>query len=360
MQGTFRGLRIGDTDLKLSIEDQERNARPKPAATDVELAGRIIKLAKQRRALRVCDLNRGDVVELRINLSAEPSYQITAAVTSVRDLIEGRSAALGIAESALADAEMISELLRRLLVDLAPITARVTSHRRVVINDEPWLVDATMIVPQSTLDSEAEDVCLVGVTEVPLYWKDVRRVLFDGSSYSAYVRLANPGLATSWSPVKLATVFDRISTELGDELRALPRIFSPTGIMDEGRGVVSVPDIFRDEGLIPFGRQLGSFTGHSVDEIELESVALGASRRVVTVEDLNDIGVVRAAFEEVVSLVLGDEPVDRETVRHLRETHQTVARLTVQLNLANQTKAEPEAADELAHLLEVEFVAIYW
>ncbi|MGL5825967.1 MAG: DUF6414 family protein, partial [Nocardioides sp.] len=359
VQGTFRGLRIGDTDLRLSIEDQEQQTRPKPATTSAELAGRITKLAKQRRAVRVCDLNRGDVVELRINLSAEQSYQITAAVTSMLDLLKGRSAKFGVAESALADAEMISELLRRLLVDLVPIAACVTSHRHVVINDVRWVVDATLIAPGSPLDSEAEDVTLVGVTELPLYWKDVRRVLFDGSSYSAYVRLAKPGMRTSWSPVKLANLFDRLIPGLGDQLRGLARLFNPTSTVDDGHQWVSVPDILCAKGLIPFGRQLGLHIGHPIDETALESVAGNAARRVVSVEDLNDIGVVRTVFDEVVRSVAGDELVDREFVRQLRETHQSLARTTVELDLANQTKAEPEE-EEPAHLLEVEFVAIYW
>ena len=132
VQGTFRGLRIGDSDLRLSVEDQPE--RPKPAAvgTAKDLAPHLSKLEGQHRAARAQDLLRGDVIEVQVELSPEWSYQFTAAVSSMIDLVEGRAAMFGIEESTVGEVQRLLEILSRLLVDLVPIQARVTSHRLVV------------------------------------------------------------------------------------------------------------------------------------------------------------------------------------------------------------------------------------
>jgi hypothetical protein len=103
VQGTFRSLRISDSDLKLSVEDQQARTRPRPAKTETELARKLKKLSEKRRAVRVSDLKRGDVVELRVQLSADRTYQFTAAATSMLDMMKGRSTMFGISESQLAE-----------------------------------------------------------------------------------------------------------------------------------------------------------------------------------------------------------------------------------------------------------------
>lgn len=114
------------------------------------------------------------------------------------------AALFGLDETVVGEVRHMLELLSRLLVDLVPVQARVISHRLVVVDDVMWLVDASMITAGSELDREADEVHLAGVTELPLYWSDVRRVLFAGSAYSVYARLSKPGIQKSWSAVKRA------------------------------------------------------------------------------------------------------------------------------------------------------------
>lgn len=364
VQGTFRTLRIGDSDLRLSVEDQSQRSRPTAVETVGELARYLDKLEKQRRAVRASDLQRGDVVEVRVELRAERTYQITAAVTSILDLVQGRTSLFGISEAQVAEMSPVLELLPRLLVDLVPIAARVTSHRRVVLDNEPWLIDASMIAPGSQLDEEAQEVVVAGVTELPLYWKDVRRVLFDGSTYTVYARVAKPGLESTWSPVKLADVFDTISQEIGNQIRVLPLAFDSAATSGNGAAEISVPEVLRTHGLVPFGRDLAGLASRNLNEDDLQEAAAAAAERIPTLEALTDVGAVRAAFEEVVRTVESAAPlprgrIDRELVRTLREAHQTVA----QLKAALAAVVAPESsATQVAHpnLLEVEFIAIYW
>lgn len=365
VQGTFRSLRITDSDLKLSVEDQQARMRPRPATSESELVRQLKKLSRKRRAVRVSDLERGDVVELRVELSADRTYQFMAAATSMLDMIKGRSSMFGISESQLAEIAPMLELLPKMLVDLIPINARVTSHVRIDLENESWLVDATMIAPRSHLADLSETISVAGVTELPLYWKDARRVLFERSEYTVYARLTRPGLATTWSPVKIADVFDSVSTEIGDQIRQLPLAFDSTTKTGGDALPAPIPEVLKTHGLVPFGHALARATGRELDDAVLEQAAHEAAQKVAGIEKLGEVGAMRAAFEQVVVAVESSPPlllapIGRELVAELREPFQNLARL--------QAAAPPaEAATEVALqedskqlLLEVEFVAIYW
>lgn len=360
IQGTFRDLRISDTDLKLSVEDQVSRSRPKPAANSSDLKAGLPKLVKQRRAIRVCDIERGDVLEVRVDLDAERSYQITAAVTSIIDLMSESGEKFGMSSSDLAEGKLFTELLRRFLVDLVPVAARVTSHQRITLDGDSWLVDTSAIQADSPLASAAEDVTLAGVTELPLYWKDVRRILFDGSSYCVYARVAKDGLQETWSPVKLADLFERIFPDLGRHMRELPHFLWKGTRSAAKTDSLDVSEILLTQGLAPFATQLATLAERTPDTNGLAQAMRDAANRVSTTDDLEDVGIVRAAFGEVVKFIEDGKPIDRELIRNLRELHQKVARLQAALNTANPSDEHEVEEPGPVHILEVEFIAIYW
>jgi hypothetical protein len=365
VQGTFRTLRITDSDLKLSVEDQQARKRPRPAKTETELVRKLKRLSEKRRAVRVSDLKRGDVVELRVELSADRTYQFTAAATSMLDMIKGRSSMFGISESQLTEIAPMLDLLPKMLVDLIPISAQVTSHVRLELENESWLVDPTMIVPGSRLAALSEPISVAGVTELPLYWKDARRVLFDRSEYTVYARLARPGLDTTWSPVKIADVFDSISKEIGDQIRQLPLAFD--SMHKTGGEVLAtpIPEVLKTHGLIPFGHALARATGRELDDAVLEQTAHEAAQNIADIEKLGEVGATRAAFEQVVVAVESSPPllmapIDRELVAELREPFQNLARLQAAPPTVEEAVEGSAEDDSNQQLLEVEFVAIYW
>ena len=365
VQGTFRSLRVTDTDLRLSVDDHQPRRWPKPADTKADLGRKLSRLARQGRAVRVSDLERGDVVELRVELSADPTYQVTAAATSMLDLIKGRSSMFGISESQFAEIAPALELIPQMLVDLVPINAPVVSHVRIDVNGETWLIDCEALAPGSALAASAKTIAIAGVTELPLYWKDARRVLFDRSEYTVYARLARHGLHATWTPVKLADVFDSIDKNIGDQLRQLPLAFR--GMHKAGVEVLAtpIPEVFKSHGLIPFGEALARTTGRLLDEAALNRAAGDASRLISDIEKLGDVGATRRAFDHVVATVAASPPlvlapIDRELVAELREPFQTIAQLRATVPAVEAAVEEPAADEADQTLLEVEFVAIYW
>jgi hypothetical protein len=365
VQGTFRSLRVTDTDLKLSVEDKQHENRPPPATTKTELIKGLNRLAKQRRAVRVTDLKRGDVIELRVRLSADPTYQFATAASSMLDLVKGKSTIFGIDEDQLAGVAPILELIPQMLVDLVPVHAQVISHQRIDLDDETWLVDTTMLTPGSPLAAAAETVAVAGVTEVPLYWKDARRVLFNNAEYTVYARLAKPGLATTWTPIKLADVFDTLDPKIGMLFRELPDVFK--NLRKTGADVQALPvaEILENDGLVPFGRALARQTGRILDEDTLTKTAHEAAEPITDVEMLDDIIATRSAFEQVVAAVEASPPlllapISRDLVADLRESHHALAQIHATLPALPATIEGPREAESEQELLEVEFVAIYW
>jgi hypothetical protein len=281
------------------------------------------------------------------------------------DLIKGKSAIFGIDEHQFAGIAPMLELLPQMLVDLVPVNAQVISHQRIDLGDETWLVDSAMLTPGSALAAAAETIAVAGVTEIPLYWKDVRRVLFDNSEYTVYARLAKPGLATTWTPIKLADVFDTLDPKIGKEFRELPDAFK--NFNKAGVEVQAVPfaEIFENEGLIPFGHALARQSGRILDDDTLANTASKATQSITDVEKLGDISATRSAFEQVVAAVEASPPlvlapISRDLVADLREPHQAVAQMRATLPALQAAIEEPKEAVPDQELLEVEFVAIYW
>src|SRR5690606_10893786 len=59
---------------------------------------------------------------------------------------------------------------------------------------------------------------LVGFAEANSFWRDLRRTLFSGSTFTVYARAEGPALDSSWSPIKIADLLASVSPELRDEV----------------------------------------------------------------------------------------------------------------------------------------------
>ncbi|MCZ4656585.1 MULTISPECIES: DUF6414 family protein [Dietzia] len=365
VQGTFRHLRLTDDDLSLSVEDQKPRRWPRRAESSEDLEKKLKRLAKQRRAVRVGDLKRGDVVELRVELSADPSYQFTAAATSMLDMIDGQYSIFGITEAQFAKYAPMLELLPKMLVDLVPINAQVVSHVQVAVNGESWIVDATAIAHHSELKAEVKRLSVAGVTELPSFWKDTRRVLFDQSEYTVYARVAKPGLDTTWSPIKIADVFDSLATDFGAEIRKLPAAFEATRADRNAVAKIHVSELLVADGLIPFGLELARLTGRRIGDDELRHSASMAAREYSDHSELDDLRRARDSYDTIVRTLeacppLVFAPIDRDLVAAIREPLHDLVRLKAAAARESDAEVNSAPSESGQQLLEVEFVAIYW
>lgn len=176
-------------------------------------------------AVDVEQLERGQLVELEVELEAEPIYKNSAIIATMMELMQESpelQAVLSLGERS--QLESLARILERLLAGLVPVRAKAVDYWVVQAEERRFLVHRA-VTDQLTerADFEAVQLTLVGVAEETLFWKDIRRVLFSNSRYRILSRISRNGIQESWTPVKLAHVLADVSPELGAGLEMFNR-----------------------------------------------------------------------------------------------------------------------------------------
>jgi hypothetical protein len=185
-------------------------------------------LAASRLAVSSADLHRGTLVEIEVELAADPIFRFSTIASELTELAHDFPEMLSEpgARDGMAMLVPGNRFLQRFLAGLVPLRARATSH--VVVD----LDGADHVVPTSVAEAlglESWPLTVVGVTEQASYWRDVRRVLFSTSRFTMLCRVARDGLWDSWQPVKLAEVLKEVLPDF------------PDLITDVGRTGLSLP-----------------------------------------------------------------------------------------------------------------------
>jgi len=107
----------------------------------------------------------------------------------VLEIIQDDPAAFGVQDvGELAQVRLVSRMVEKVLAGLVPVRGRALNYQVVEVDSEEWLLH-TGLIAQLQPRPAATSVFLVGVAQQGLFWKDVRRVLFSGSSYRVLARL---------------------------------------------------------------------------------------------------------------------------------------------------------------------------
>lgn len=196
-------------------------------------------------AVDVEQLKRGHLVELEVELEAEPIYKNSTIIATMMELMQESpelQAALSLGERS--QLESFARILERLLTGLVPVRAKAVDYRVVQAEDRRFLVHravADQLIEHA--DFEAAPLTLVGVAEEILFWKDIRRLLFSNSSYRILSRIARSGIQESWTPVKLAHVLAEVSPELGAGLEIFNRSVSEFAAADDSESAADPADM---------------------------------------------------------------------------------------------------------------------
>lgn len=354
IQSTFRDLRTGGDDellLRIGRKRQRREVKPRTLATKDDVLRNRKKLARHGQLLALTDLARGDVLELDVVLSADKTYQLVSAASSIVEIVKGREALFGINKVEYDQVVHSLEVIDGLLVGLVPIRGTSKDFAVLEHSGDEYLVDRRVLDPGGSITNELRPLEVVGVTNFSSYSRDLRRVLFNEESYTAYIRVEAVPLRESWQPVKLASVLEKMSINVNELMSLLPGEPAPVGASKED-GLASAADLM--EALAEFGRTLASDTGVTLDEAALLTVAAQAVPVLAKASNLESR---RAAFDTVVQAV--NPQADREVVRLARRRAlDKIAANAAKTSRAPMAFEAPPA--EATRKLEVEFVAIYW
>ena len=352
IQGTFRDLRTGGS-KNIPLTNDRRYGRPPKLPTlrtEEELRNSARKLTKAGALLPVDSIARGDVLELEVKLDADSTYRVVTAISSILEIVNGREALFGIDDASYEQMLPIVEIIDRLMVGLVPIQGISTRFRVVSIDGRDHIIDESILEPGSEIAITAAPLEVVGVTEFKSYWKDLRRVLFTDSMYTAYVRVESPELRDGWNPVKLTDVLRSVHIDIDALIRELPDSFDPGLIAPTAEATVDPKAM-----LLAFGERLAVEVNSSVAHEQLLEAAAQAGDDFDLAMDIQGR---RQAFDIVVNAV--DPNADRETVRRIRD--EALASLPAAPEPTHQptTAGNLPTAKDSGRKLEVEFVAIYW
>ena len=115
--------------------------------------------------------------------------------------------------------ESVRNLLEALRGGLVPIRGRIQRYDVAQVGGVEWLAHH-LLLDQLPAESVAgrRPAWVVGVAEEKLFWRDLRRVLFAGTTFRVFGRLARDGAQESWSAFQLAQVLETAIPELEETL----------------------------------------------------------------------------------------------------------------------------------------------
>ena len=169
-------------------------------------------------------LRRGDLIEVELELEADPIYQMAAVVASMLEFTEYSDQILGDEISRqILQARPVSRALNGLLAGLVPIKGRLVGHKYVTT---PGAEGEIRTSKRRDLELELKQfeypLYVVGVADKDLFWKDLRRLLFSKSRFRAFCRIEKDGIVDDWQPIKSLGAL----TEISDEFSRVMRRFS--------------------------------------------------------------------------------------------------------------------------------------
>ena len=160
---------------------------------------------------------RGDLVELKVRLSASWIFQISTMVSEFSDIFDQNPVMFveNVNISDLFQAQGAQKVLDKLLGGLIPVEG-IASHYGVLRHgSEEYIVHLDAV---KGFDLEIEPLFVAGVTEHLAYWKDIRRVLFSDHEYTILCRIGKDGIHGSWNPIKTADVFEQFAPDMARQI----------------------------------------------------------------------------------------------------------------------------------------------
>jgi hypothetical protein len=362
IQNTFNELRdqVTSKDLVLSVEGPELRMDALAGARTLDQIHQVAP----RGVVSPEVLERGELIEVDVELEADPIFKVNAAVSAVIEIVQETPQLFGDdVMASMADARAMQKIIDRLLTGLVPIRGRLIDYYTVELGGERRIVrrEVADALPTSA-GWRVRPLYLVGVASEALFWKDVRLVLFSKTKHRVMCRLSHDGVQERWTASKLVEVLASTFPQIGDQLddaidAALAALDATTGQTD----TLDEREIRVREALIGYGQAIAEAHGHEITATDLAHVGFP---RFEDVKGFGDLATRRLAFASVAETVatrfgLSLDPDELPSLR-------SASLLKAGLDLTGQaiTSAAPHVGSSTdapdGMFLEAQFVAIYW
>ncbi|MDQ1229671.1 hypothetical protein QE379_001097 [Sphingomonas sp. SORGH_AS 879] len=314
-------------------------------------------------AFKASELNRGDLVEFHVQLSASWIFQMSTMIAEFSDMFD-ESPALFIENvkfSDLYNAKNANKIINRLLAGLVPIDGIASGYSVVIDGTDEYIVK-NMVVDHLGLDSIPLKV--VGVTEHSAYWKDIRRVLFANNEFTVLCRLSKAGLQTEWNPIKAADIFRDFVPDLAAQIEESSKMAMMASSENASK---QSPDPSHSQLIFAIGKYkdiLLSEIDDKITDVVLESIDERISQIVFYPDTAEGQ---RLAFAQVKALIeeLTGQNVSPQIDFDARERSRKAMKLPffpdISVSKAKEVTTIPVLLEpKKSRMLDVEVVAIYW
>jgi hypothetical protein len=313
-------------------------------------------------AVSSVDLRRGVLVEIEVELVADPIFRFSTIISELGDMSDEYPEMLGSESTSgiMAQARPINRVLQRMLAGLIPLKARAVNLVVIKAEGAEYVVDRHAL---EGLEIESDPLYIVGVTEHLSYWRDVRRVLFGGAKFTVLGRVARDGLHDSWVAVKLAEVLAEIAPEFPAAIDAVGKVgyAAPVDVAEvrQQTALLNALQLFVAGG--------AEKTGFAIDDEKAIKYA-GISQSLIG--NATTAGGQREAFRVIAAELSKDAAAELtpDEWLELRVRARADAKLDLfrgPSKLSQYSTKPPKEAAEVAEqnselLLDTEIIAIYW
>jgi hypothetical protein len=365
VQGTFKELYdLVGSNLVLGPPEGPTPPPPAPATVRANLSAVSPSDAIHRFGVSADSLHRGGLVELDVQLEAEPIFRTGTVVAALLDLVRESPAAFGISTTVdLRQAGLMNQILDKLLGGLVPVRGRVVDYRVAEVEGKDH------IVPRHVLDQlgpssglRVRPLVLTGVAEPALFWKAPQLVLFADLRYRVFARLLHDGIQCDWSPIKLADVLRRVAPEAAAGLDQLTdRIGESTSSHASRDSRKLELDALR-QVVVYYATQLSTRLGSSIEVGDLESTLVPSRLEQISFRSVPEIRAAFAPITQILESRLG-HPIDHALAAEYRAAALEAGGFTLDgqwLGKEHTAGEAPSDEGSAESFLDSEIIAIYW
>lgn len=359
IQATFKDLYEKEQDRLTVRPSREYESLPSNDVIEQALNG-VDKTSSAPWLITETQLKRGVLVELLVELQADPIFRASTILSTVGKLFDKSELLKAQLEgSTLNDINHAYTLLEQLMSGLIPIKCRLIEYVMVTKNGKRHLLhkDVWRKLPRSSRP-RANQVFLTGVLEQELFWKDIRRVLFSKVQVKTLCRLNYDGIQDSWTPVKVVNILEEVAPALAKDMNTLGDL--TIDAMMQGYSAVSKDNKAPSKVLTTYSLLLadkGSIKLSEEDMAKIDSIGLEYSKELTST-----LGS-RIAFNAVTSYLserYGNQIVSEpETLVEIREKARQEANReeVAKQNSSHDTKRSVKIGGTF---IDAEVIAVYW
>jgi hypothetical protein len=297
-------------------------------------------------------LVRGGAIELSVRLEPDDTFSAMTLIDTLRLFEKFADTRDPAVKEGFQTATSLGEILRSMLTGLVPLRGFSLDYSLVAHEGQRWIVQ-NEAVEQSGIKVRATPLIVTTVADQTLFWKDVRRLLFGGSSYTVMGRISSNGLVDSWSPVKLNNVLRRYVPDIADQLDSLGPLIGTLNL-DSQRGQAPPGREQLRMALTRFAASLGESSPVPAPDNLDQSIDVAVETVMVNPLTPDEW---RPAFADLMRRLPVEwaESLDPNAAAVLRQECIDQAAATNSAAILPVTTHRPPAA-----VLDVELIAVHW